>query len=282
MKNAADAPFHGAHALVFGGAKGIGKGVIQEWARRGARVTIADMDLTAANQTASEIRAEGGNALAIGANVTSDESVMAAVGAAEAAQGQIDILMNNVGAMLHGFPQDIPMAEWQRISDLNYFGTVRAINLVLPQMLARGSGHIVNTASFAGLYPYAVSRIPYAAMKAAIIALSQSLAIYLEPQGIRVSCLMPGPVKTDLIASMTSWSQDCPMRGPGSHLSMLLPEEVGRTLSDGMRDGKIMIPSDDKAWDTIRQWAESPDDFIRGKIDEVARGDLGVNFPPRS
>ena len=95
--------------------------------------------------------------------------------------------------MLNGHPEDIPLAEWQRIMDLNYFAAVRGCQHFLPKFLARGSGHLVNTASFAGLYPYAASRVPYAASKAAIISMSQNLAVYLEPQGVRVSCLIPGP-----------------------------------------------------------------------------------------
>jgi NAD(P)-dependent dehydrogenase (short-subunit alcohol dehydrogenase family) len=268
-------PFAGANALIFGGAKGIGKCVSLEWARRGASVAVADIDEAVARQTAAEIEAAGGRAVGIAANVLSDDSVAAAAAAAEAALGEIDILMNNVGGMLNGHPEDIPMQEWQRIMDLNYFAAVRGVQQFLPRFLARGSGHIVNTASFAGLYPYAASRVPYAAAKAAVIAMTQNLAVYLEPQGIRVSCLIPGPVMTGVMDSMTSWTEDCPLRGPGKETRLLLPEEVARVLADGMRDGRIMIPSDDVGLDIVKRWAASPEAFIRAKIDEFAAGDRG-------
>ncbi len=268
-------PFAGANALIFGGAKGIGRCVSLEWAARGARLAVADIDEAAAQATAAEIAAAGGTAIGLAANVLSDESVAATVAAARDALGEIDILMNNVGGMLNGHPEDIPLAEWQRIMDLNYFAAVRGVKQVLPGFLARKSGHIVNTASFAGLYPYAASRVPYAAAKAAVIAMSENLAVYLEPLGIRVSCLMPGPVMTGVMDSMTSWTEDCPMRGPGKETALLLPEDVARVLSDGMRDGRIMIPSDPCAFDTVKRWADSPDGFIRGKIDEFAAGDRG-------
>lgn len=272
---ASNAPFAGANALIFGSAKGIGKGVALEWARRGARLVIADIDQAAAAETAAEIERSGGKAVAIAADVTSDESMAAAAAAAEAAFGDINILMNNVGAALTGNPQDIPLSEWRRITELNYFGTLRALDIFLPKFLARGSGHIVNTASFAGLYPYAISRMPYVASKAALIALTESLAIYLEPKGIRVSCLMPGPVQTDILAAHTSWSRDCVLVGPGAEFALLQPADVGVTLSDGMRDGAILIPTHEQVWDTVKRWAQSPDNFIRDKIAGYARGDFG-------
>lgn len=270
------APFAGHNALLFGGAKGIGKAIAVEWARRGARVAVADIDEDAAKATAAEIAAAGGAAIALRADVLDDVSVAAAVVDAEAALGPLEILLNNVGAMLNGHPEDIPMAEWQRMMDLNYFGTLRGIQAVLPGMQARGRGHVVNTASFAGFYPYAASRIPYAAAKAAVIALSQNLALYLEPQGLRVTCLVPGPVLTGVMDAMTSWTEDCPMRGPGAELELMLPEEVATILSDAMADGAVLVPSDPAAWGILERWAASPDAFLRGKIADFARGERGV------
>ncbi len=269
------APFAGANALIFGGAKGIGRAVALEWARRGARIAVADLAEDEARQTAADIVAAGGEAVALAANVLSDESIAATASAAENAFGDVDIVMNNVGSMLNGHPEDIPFAEWHRIMDINYFAAVRGTLHFLPKFLARGKGHIVNTASFAGLYPYAASRVPYGAAKAAIISMTENLAVYLEPQGIRVSCLMPGPVMTRVMDTMTSWTEDCPMRGPGSETRLLMPEELATVLADGMAGGKIMIPSDPVAFEIIKRWADNPDGFIRSKIDEFAQGERG-------
>ncbi|MFA7588170.1 MAG: SDR family oxidoreductase, partial [Novosphingobium sp.] len=225
-----DAPFRSNVALIFGGAKGIGRCVALEWARRGARLAVADIDGDAAEDTAQAIRAAGGEAVGLSADVLCEESIAAAADTATAALGEPELVMNNVGGMLNGHPEDIPFAEWHRMMDLNYFAAVRAIGVFLPRMLARGSGHIVNTASFAGLYPYAASRIPYAAAKAAVISMSQNLALHAEPQGVRVSCLIPGPVMTGVLDTMASWTEDCPMRGPGGETTLLLPEDVARTL----------------------------------------------------
>ena len=102
---------------------------------------------------------------------------------------------------------------------------------------------------FAGVYPFAASRIPYAASKAAIIACSQAFSLHCEPQGVRVSCLLPGLVITGVMDRMTSWTGDCPLRGPGSETTLMLPNAVAHVLADGMRDGQILTPSDDVAFD---------------------------------
>jgi len=275
MTEGSGTPFEGNAALIYGGAKGIGRAVALEFARRGAAVAVADIDEVAAQATAADIVAAGGRAVGLACNVLSDDSVRATAEAAAVALDEIGIVMNNVGGILNGHPEDIPMSEWQRMMDLNYFAAVRGVATFLPRFLARGSGHIVNTASFAGLYPYAASRIPYAAAKAAVIGMTQSLAIYLAPRGVRVSCLIPGPVFTGVLDSMTSWTSDCPMRGPGSELELKLVDEVATRLADGMLDGKVLIPTDEKAWAIIQRWAASPDAFLQAKIDEFASGDDG-------
>ena len=105
--------------------------------------------------------------------------------------------------------------------------------------------------------------------------MSQNLALYAEPSGVRVSCLIPGPVMTGVMDSMTSWTEDCPMRGPGTETTLLMPEEVARVLADGMRDGRVLIPSDPVAFDIVKRWAAGPDDFTRAKIAEFAGGETG-------
>ena len=276
------APFAGANALIFGGAKGIGRCVALEWARRGARVAVADLAEASARETVAEIEGAGGTAVAIAANVMSDDSVAAAAQAAQAALGEIDIVMNNVGGMLNGHPEDIPIAEWQRVLEINYFAAVRGVKQFLPQFLARGSGHIVTTASFAGMFPYAASRVPYASAKAAVIAMSQNLAVYCEPLGVRVSCLIPGPVLTGVMDSCTEWTEGCELRAPGSETTLMLPEAVATVLADGMAAGRILIPSDPVVFDIVRRWAENPDAFIRSKIAEFAAGDRGNPHMPEA
>jgi len=268
-------PFEGNAALIYGAAKGIGRGVALEFARRGARVAIADIDEQGASETAAAIVAIGGRAVGVGCDVNSEVSVREAATGAELALGDIDIVMNNVGGIMNGNPEDVPLSEWERILSLNLLSVVRSNCVWLPKMLARGSGYIVNTGSFAGLYPFAASRMPYVAAKAGVIALSESMALYLHPRGIRVSCLCPGPVMTGVMDGMKTWSTNVVMRGPGSQLKIKTVEEVATILADGIRDGRVIIPTHDEVWETLRRHVADPDAFIQSKIEEFARGDDG-------
>jgi NAD(P)-dependent dehydrogenase (short-subunit alcohol dehydrogenase family) len=209
-------------------------------------------------------------------DVSSEQSVRAAVAESEGFLGAIDIHMNNAGIIHSGNPEDFPPSEWERMFSVNFFGAVRANAVVMPKMLARGQGYIVNTASFAGLYPYASNRIPYAASKAALISMSENMAISLLPRGIRVSCLCPGPTMTTSTTGMKPWSKDVVMRGPGSHLAVKSQEHAAAVLADGMCTGRILIPTHEEGFDLIRQYAESPDNFVQRKIEEFQRGSSGL------
>ncbi|GAB3098337.1 SDR family oxidoreductase [Aestuariicella hydrocarbonica] len=277
-------------ALIFGGGHGIGQAIALEFARRGARVAVADIDAAAAANTAATVNASAGNAvsrdekeaqaIALQCDVTVEESMCHAVSAAETGLGDIDIVVNNVGVIVSGNPEDMPFSEWQRVIDLNLFPVIRSNDLFLPKLLKRGRGHLVNTASFSGLYPYASNRIPYAASKAAVIALSESLALYLEPKGIRVSCFCPGPVMTNVMKAMKSWSNDAVMSGPGSQFDLITAEQAAIKLADGMVAGQIFIPTHDHVRAEMQRHAESPDAFIRQKIAEIERGELGLPRRP--
>jgi NAD(P)-dependent dehydrogenase (short-subunit alcohol dehydrogenase family) len=277
---ASQPPFEGRAALIYGAAKGIGRAVALEFARRGARIAIADIDAEGAREAAAAISAAGGKSVALRCDVNSELSVRETAVAAEMALGEIDIVMNNVGGILNGNLEDVPLGEWERVISLNLMSVVRSNVVWVPKMLARGRGHIVNTGSFAGMYPFAASRMAYVAAKAGVIALSESMALYLHPQGIRVSCLCPGPVMTNVMAGMKTWSTNVVMRGPGSSLAVKTVEEVATRLADGMRDGRVIIPTHDEVWETLRRHAADPDAFIQSKIDEFARGDHGRPTAP--
>lgn len=268
--------FENKNALIIGAGRNIGRAIALEFARRGARVVAADIDKAGADETAQLINAAGGKAIGVVCDVTSESSVSDAVNAAEEFLGHIDIHMNNAGILHSGNPDDFPAHEWERMFNINFFGAVRANALVMPKMIARGQGYIVNTASFAGLYPYATNRVPYAASKAALISMSENLAIYLLPKGIRVSCLCPGPTMTTAIVGMKPWSDNVTMRGPGNNLSILSQEQVANILADGMCAERIIIPTHEEGYATIQQRAASPDAFINKKIEEFGSGNAGL------
>lgn len=267
--------FAGKRALIFGAARGIGKAVALEFARRGAAVALADMRLAEAETGAAEIVAAGGRATALACDVTQDQSVRDCAAAAERALGEIDLVVNNVGALITGMPEDIPVSEWARILDLNLMSVVRSNDVFLPKMIARGAGYIVNTASFAGLFPYAANRIPYVASKAAVVALTESLALHLLPKGVRVSCFCPGPVATQVLEGAKNWTPDAPMLGPGGQFVVMMPDQAARALADGMEQGRILIPTHDGAFELLQRHGADPDGYVRERIAAFAAGDYG-------
>lgn len=267
--------FNGKSVLLVGGAQNIGRAVALEFARRGADIAVADRDEAGAIETAALVRDLGRKSLGLACDVTDAASLASVVRSAEAALGPIDVLMNNAGILSGGNPEDIPFEAWRQMMDVNYFGMVRAIELVLPAMLRRGSGHIVNTASFAGLYPFAASRIHYAASKAAVLSMSENLALYCLPRGVGVSCLCPGPVMTTSVKGMKHFSQDYTMRAPGSHLTVMSQAETATVLADGLEAGRIVIPTHPEVWDTLARRGPDYDAFIHGKLAEFAAGDSG-------
>lgn len=268
--------FEHKNAVVIGGGKGIGRGIAVAFAKLGATVAVLDIDVTAAEAAAEIIHQQGGRAIALPCDVTQDGSLEDALEKIEAQLGDYDLVVNNVGVIVSGNPQDIPFAEWQRIIDLNLNSVLRCNQIVLPKFIERQAGYLVNTASFSGLYPYASNRIPYAVSKSAVITLSETLALYLLPQGIRVSCFCPGPVRTDLKGAMKIWSDNAIMSGPGCQFGLLSVDQAVEKLVDGMLAGKIFIPTHPQVLAEMSAHAADPDAYILNKIAAIKNGDLGL------
>ena len=264
-------------ALVVGAGSGIGRAIALELSRRGAVVCAADINTKGANETAEQITHEDRPAIGLPCNLTDDASVKGALAEIQRVYGDIDLVINTAGVLLNGNPEDIPYQEWERIFGVNVFGSVRLIEEVLPRMLERGEGYIATTASVAGLYPFAISRIPYAASKAALISMTENLAIYLRPKGIKVSCLCPGPTITAITDSMKTWSDDVVVRGPGSDISLMPAEQAATIFCNGIEEQRIIIPSHPaKTLEYLNQFSASPDNFIYDKIGKFACGENGL------
>ena len=190
--------FDGKVAFITGGARGFGEAFGRALASRGARVAQVDIDLAAAERVATSIRAEGGEAIAIGCDVADDASVKAAVAQASEAFGGVDILINNAG--LHSSLYNQPLltmglAAIRRIYDVNLMGTIACSLACHPSMKARGGGVILNLASSAS---YAC-QTAYGTTKQAIRGVTLTLAYDFGPDNIRVVGLSPGLTATDTI-----------------------------------------------------------------------------------
>ena len=187
--------------LITGGGAGIGRDSALAFAREGAAVAVVDVRGDRAAQTAQLVRAAGGQAQAFVCDVRSADEVQSAVQQTIAAFGRIDILFNDAGTTRAGSVLSVSLADWEMVLDVNLRGTFLVSRAVLPQMLARGAGVIINMGSVDGLAGDP-NMAAYNAAKAGVINLSRSMAIDFGPQGIRTNCICPGPIGTPAILRM--------------------------------------------------------------------------------
>lgn len=256
----------GRVALVTGGASGIGRATALALAGAGAHVVVADLDPERAAGVAAEATAAGAESFGVDLDVRSQDAFDRARDLAVDRFGRIDIVMNNVGVIAAGLPEHIPMAEWERIVSTNLLSVVRSNHTFLPLLLEQGSGHVVNTASTAGLFAYAYERLPYSATKGAVVALSEALALYLRPRGIGVTCLCPGPVTTNIGSSITFSGPPVRLRGPGRGLIGLAPEVVGEQVLRAILDDRFLLLTHPEIGDALVERARDPEGFLAGQI----------------
>lgn len=178
--------------LVTGGASGLGRAIAARYARAGWRVLVSDVDEAAAAETAGEI---GG--AAIGLDVTSDDAWAAARDWCAREWDGLDVLVNNAGVGAGGRFEKIGMADWDWIWEINVKGVVRGCRTFVPDFKARGSGHLVNVASLAGIMNLPAMS-SYNVTKAAVISLSDTLRMELEPYGVHTTVVCPAFVRTSL------------------------------------------------------------------------------------
>lgn len=185
--------------LITGAATGIGRMTAKKLALLGSRVVIADLNGEKAEEAAKSIQLEGGDAIGVRCDVTQDADVAALIATVVATYGPVDVLINNASMPpIAGRIEDIPFVAWETALQVNVLGYVRMISAVLPAMMERGSGYLVNTASSLAILPDPSTRfqIPYTTTKGAQLAMSYGLAHALKPHGVRVSVFCPGITAT--------------------------------------------------------------------------------------
>ena len=262
----------GRVAVITGGGSGIGRAAAMALAREGVRAVVTDIDRGRAEAVAGEIGDEGGIAVGMRCDVTSDADVTASRDAALERFGRVDIVMNNVGVLVVGMPEVIPASAWQRLLDINVVSIGRSLTVFLPGLLAQGSGHIVNTASTAGLFAYAYERLPYSASKAAVVALSEALALYTRPRGVGVTVLCPGPVwPTHITEQVQAFGEVGALHSPG--LPSLDPAVVGAQVCDAVRRDVFFLPTHPEVHDILVRRARDPEGFVAGQVAKVQAED---------
>jgi NAD(P)-dependent dehydrogenase (short-subunit alcohol dehydrogenase family) len=191
--------FQGSVAIITGGASGIGRALGQELAKRGAgEIVIADLQTAMAEETAETIRRAGARATVVTLDVRDADAVETMVADAQRRAGRLDYVFNNAGTGVMGEAHLLEKRDWDLTIDINVRGLVNVVRSVYPRLVAQGYGHLVNTASVAGLIGSPFISV-YVGTKHFVVGLSKSMRVEAVRHGVRVSALCPGAVRTPLL-----------------------------------------------------------------------------------
>ena len=190
---------NGKTAIVTGGGSGIGRATAELFAREGARVVVADYRHDTGEATVRAIKAAGGDALFVAVDVSDPPQVERMVQAALDAYGGIDILFNNAGMLAFGTVADTDPEVWNRVISVNLTGVYLCSRAVLPHMIARGGGSIVNTSSSTGAHDAKDNTAAYVASKGGVTLLTRAMAIDHAKNNVRVNAIAPGPTDTPML-----------------------------------------------------------------------------------
>lgn len=216
--------------VVTGGARGIGRAMCRRFAAEGARaVVVADVD-----ENASTVAAEIGGT-SVRCDVSRESDIQNLVSLTESVHGPIDLFCSNAGITTKGGPE-VANSDWQRLWDVNVMSHVYAARAVLPTMLERGAGYLLQTSSAAGLLTE-IGSATYSVTKHAVIAFAEWLSIHYQKRGIKVSCLCPAGVATDFL------DLDDPVH-QFLHVSSVPPEDVADAVVRGLADERFLILPD--------------------------------------
>jgi NAD(P)-dependent dehydrogenase (short-subunit alcohol dehydrogenase family) len=250
----------GRHAVVTGGASGIGRALVRRFADEGARAVVADLDLEGAREVAAQI-----DGLALRVDAGREEDIRALVGQATEAHGPIDLFVSNAGVP---GPMGGPEAaddEWDLTWRVNVMAHVWASRALLPAMVERGDGYLVNTASAAGLLTQ-VSALAYSVTKHAAVSLAEWLAITYRDAGVKVSCICPQGVRTPMLDLALEEPAGCAALAAGGFLD---PEDVA-----GIREERFLILPHEEVAQHMALKASDPERWLAGmrRIVRDARG----------
>jgi NAD(P)-dependent dehydrogenase (short-subunit alcohol dehydrogenase family) len=253
-------------ALVTGAGHGIGKALCERFAAEGAAgIGVVDLDGPAATAVASAI---GDGAIGIGADVSDEAAVRDAVAATEDRFGPLDLLVCNAGiGSMQGI--EAPDAEWQRVWDVNVMAHVRAARVVVPAMVERGGGYVLTTASAAGLLAQ-IGDAPYSVTKHAAVAFAEWLSITYGDAGIRVSCLCPQGVNTDLLKQAATGESGAVVMAQGT----IEPEDVADEVVAALAEERFLVLPHPEVHDYEQRRAADRDRWLGGmrKLQRAVRG----------
>jgi len=276
--------FAGATAIVTGGASGIGRALAEGLAKRGSEVILADLQVDLAERVASEIQASGGRAKAVKVDVRDFRAVERLVQEAFERTGRLDYIFNNAGIAIGGPVRLYGIEDWNQIIDVNLRGVINGIQAAYKRMIGQGFGHIINTASMAGLMP-GPGNIAYTTTKHAVVGLSKSLRAEAAPMGIRVSVLCPGVIRTPILegGKYGKMLVDIPpekVRQLMEKLKPISPELFAEKALKSVEKNKaiIIVPSWWKRYWWIHRLSPSLGIFLSRKHFQKVQKELGIEI----
>ncbi len=235
--------FRDKTAIVTGGASGIGKGLSEELAKNGTRVVVADLNGEEAGNVAASLNESGAQAEAVTLDVTNEEDVRGLIEETAAKSGKLDYIFNNAGIGIGGEVRDMDLDHWKRIVDVNQWGVVYGTLAAYNVMVKQGSGHIVNTASAAGLVPSPLLTA-YSMTKHAVVGLSTGLRAEGAALGVKVSVVCPGFIDTPIFDSTeyVNTSKEIGMSVVPPGLKAMSAADCARAALRGVARNRGIIP----------------------------------------
>jgi len=264
--------FEGKIAIVTGGGSGIGRTICLYLAERGAHTVVADRNLEGAQETESLIRSAGGSGESMRVDVADQEDMESLIQGMATRHGRIDYLFNNAGVGINGEFQDITMEHLRSVMNVNFWGMIYGCRSVYPVMRKQGFGHIINTASLAGLIPGGLTSI-YSASKHAVVGFSLTLRAEAKQYGIKVSALCPGYIRTNIqktTENVSGYMNSEKNRKMNAGMKFPAPEDCINQMMRGVRRnrGTIVTPLRHKIYWWIHRIAP---EFIPGMFHRIIR-----------
>ena len=251
--------------VVTGGADGIGAALCRRFAQEGARgVVVADVNGDGAARVAEEIKGR-----AVTVDVSREADIIRLVEEAERAFGAIDLFCSNAGIFGTAGGAEVPNDAWQRIWEVNVMAHIYAARAVLPGMLARGEGYLLQTASAAGMLAQ-IGCAPYSVTKHAAVAFAEWIAIAHAEKGIKVSCLCPQGVRTKMLLGEDGTRESFLLD------SALTPEEVAEAVVEGLNEERFLILPHPEVAEYFRRKATDYERWLRGMRRLQTRANLSL------
>ena len=256
---------NGKVAVVTGAAQGIGRAFAGKAHGLGMRVVLSDVNAEGLAKAVAELPGSIGFAC----DVSKAERVEELAAFTYDAFGAAHVVINNAGLALGKSAWETTLAEWDRMIGVNVYGVIRGVRAFLPHMLERGSGHIINTASLAGLFAYAWDSVPYITGKFAVAGFTEALALYAKPLGVGVTLVCPGLVDTNLgetarfvgVADPSEWLREIQLP------PAVAPEEVATRVVDAVAEDRFLVTTaEDHVKERVTQRAADHDQFVADMI----------------